>query len=237
VSELAISLAFFDTAHRLSGTARAGATLIFEGQQVRTTSEPPDLERDGDRFTARLRGVLDLVFEPLGESAVLPGSESWICAVTGDVEGRAVDCLGSASVTSEPPAWAQLDALRAVSAVLDREHAMFLSARRPRDAGGHGEERVDAVLISGGQALAVEDARLSTIYDSDGRQRTAGLELWMPGEEFPRRGHGSAQAGASIELGGVRVDAAVFEWQIDGRTGAGAYELALRQDDNEPAAA
>jgi hypothetical protein len=237
LSELAISLAFFDTAHRLSGTARAGATLIFEGQQVRTPSEPPDLEHDGERFTARLDGLLDLVLEPVGPKAVLPGSENWVCAVSGTVEGREVDCLGTATVTSEPPTWAHLDALRAVSAVLDRDNAVFLSARRARGAAGHGDERVNAVVITGGEALDVEDARLSTIYDADGRQRTAGLELWLPGEEYPRRGHGSAQAGASIVLGGVRVDAAVFEWHIDGRTGGGAYELALREDDDGPAAA
>jgi hypothetical protein len=237
VSELAISLAFFDTAHRLSGTARAGATLIFEGQQVRTTSEPPDLDRDGDRFTARLDGHLDLEFEPVSEAATLPGSENWLCAVRGTVEGREIDCLGTATVTSEPPEWAHLEALRAVSAVLDRENGVFLSARRARGAAGHGDERVNAVVISGGQARDVEDARLSTIYDADGRQRTAGLELWLPGEDFPRRGSGSAQAGASIVLGGVRVDAAVFEWHMEGRSGAGAYELALREDDDGPAAA
>jgi hypothetical protein len=237
VSELAISLAFFDTAQRLSGTARAGATLIFEGQQVRTPSEPPDLDRDGERFTARLDGVMDLEFEPVSETAALPGSENWLCAVRGNVEGRAIDCLGTATITSEPPAWAHLEALRAVSAVLDRENGVFLTARRARGAAGHGDERVNAVIISGGQARDVEDARLSTIYDADGRQRTAGLELWLPGEDFPRRGTGSAQAGASIVLGGVRVDAAVFEWHMEGRSGAGAYELALREDDDGPAAA
>jgi hypothetical protein len=237
VSELAISLAFFDTAHRLSGTARAGATLIFESQQVRTTSEPPDLQRDGDGFTARLDDVLELKFEPIGEAAALSGSENWICAVTGTVESRTVDCLGTATITSEPPAWAHLDALRAISAVLDRENGVFVVARRPRDAAGHGDERVEAVVISGGEARDVEEVRVSTIYDGDGRQRTAGLELWLPGEEFPRRASGSAQAGASIMLGGVRVDAAVFEWHMEGRTGAGAYELALREDDEGPAAA
>jgi hypothetical protein len=237
VSELAISLAFFDTAHGLSGTARAGATLIFEGQQVRTPSEPPDLERDGDNFTAKLEGHIDLTFEPVSPVAGLPGSDNWVCAVHGTVEGRAIDCLGTATVTSEPPAWAHLDALRAISAVLDRDNAVFLTARRARDSAGHGEERVNAVVISGGEARDVEDARLSTIYDADGRQRTAGLELWLPGEEYPRRGHGSAQAGASIVLGGVRVDAAVFEWHMEGRSGGGAYELALRQDDESPAAA
>jgi hypothetical protein len=90
---------------------------------------------------------------------------------------------------------------------------------------------VSAVLIASGQALDVEDARLSTVYDRDGRQRTAGLELWLPGEDYPRRATGSATAGASIVLGGVRVDAAVFEWRMEGRVGAGAYELALRDDD------
>jgi hypothetical protein len=235
VSEPALSLAFFDHARNLSGTARAGATLIFEGQRVRTFSEPPDLERDGDRFTARLGDHLDLVLEPLGEPARLPGSESRLCAVEGTVDGVRLDCLGSATVTSEAPTWAELDAIRAVSAVLDRENAVFLTSTRPQGAVGHGHERVSAVVIAGGQALDVEDARLSTVYDRDGRQRTAGLELWMPGEDYPRRATGRAQAGASIVLGGVRVDAAVFEWRMEGRVGAGAYELALRDDDGAAA--
>jgi hypothetical protein len=90
-------------------------------------------------------------------------------------------------------------------------------------------------VIAGGQALDVEDARLSTVYDRDGRQRTAGLELWLPGEDYPRRATGSAQAGASIVLGGVRVDAAVFEWRMEGRVGTGAYELALRDGEGDAA--
>lgn len=235
MSEAALSLAFFDPAGRLSGTARAGATLLFEGQQVRTIAEPPDLLRDGDRFVARAAGQFELEFEPLSEPARLPGSTHWLCAVTGSANGRTIDCLGTASETVEPPHWAELDLVRAVSAVLDRDSAVFLLASRPRDVPGHGHERVDAVVIAGGQALDVEDARLSTVYDRDGRQRTAGLELWLPGEEFARRASGSAQAGASILLGGVRVDTAVFQWQMEGRSGAGAYELALR-DDEEPAA-
>jgi hypothetical protein len=237
VSELAISLAFFDTAHGLSGTARAGAALLFEGRQVRTLPEPPDLERDGELFTAKLAGHVDLRFEPVSEAARLPGSESWVCEVTGTANGRRIECFGTATVTSEPPEWAQLDSIRAVSAVIDRETAVFLGARRPRNAPGHGDELTRAVLISGGQALDVEDARLSTVYDGEGRQRTAGLELWMPGEDYPRRASGTATAGVSIELGGVRVDAALFEWRIDGRTGPGAYELAVREDDEGAAAA
>ena len=91
------------------------------------------------------------------------------------------------------------------------------------------------MIVAGGQALDVEDARLSTVYDRDGRQRTAGLELWMPGEDYPRRASGRARAGASIVLGGVRVDAAMFEWHMGGRSGGGAYELALRDEDGTAA--
>ena len=235
MSEAALSLAFFDQAHKFSGTARAGATLLFEGRQVRTLAQPPDLERDGERFTARLGDQLDLTFDSISPVARLPGSESRLCAVSGSVLGRPVDCLGTATVTAEAPEWAKLDAIRAVSAVFDPENAVFLSTRRPRGAIGHGEEQVDAVVLAGDRALEVEDARLSTVYDADGRQRTAGLELWMPGEDFPRRGSGSAQAGASIMLGGVRVDAAVFEWRMEGRIGAGTYELALRQQEEDAA--
>jgi hypothetical protein len=235
VSEPALSLAFFDPARRLAGTARAGATLIYEGQRVRTLTQPPDLEQDGTRFRARLGSDLNLTFEPIAEPARLPGSQSWLCTVSGTVGSVELDCLGTATRTEEPPSWADLDALRAVSAVLDRENAVFLTARRPRDSPGHGHERVSAVVIAGSEALDVEDARLSTVYDRDGRQRTAGLELWLPGEDYPRRATGSAQAGASIVLGGVRVDVAVFQWRMEGRVGAGAYELALRDGEGDAA--
>jgi hypothetical protein len=108
-------------------------------------------------------------------------------------------------------------------------------ARRPRGALGHGEELVRARLLAGGELLDVEDARLSTVYDADGRQRSAGLELWLPGEDFPRRASGTAIAGASLKLEGLDVHAAVFRWHMEGREGTGAYELAARAE--PPAAA
>jgi hypothetical protein len=82
--------------------------------------------------------------------------------------------------------------------------------------------------------VAVENARISTVYDGGGRQRSAGLELWVPGEDYPRRGSGQVIAGSSLDLDGLQVHAAVFRWRLDGREGIGAYELMLR---NEPPAA
>ena len=96
-------------------------------------------------------------------------------------------------------------------------------------------------LLSAGELLPVEDARLSTIYDGEGRPRRASLELWLPGEDFPRRAFGEVTAGASLALDtppghlGLDVHAAVMTWRMEGRDGAGIYELTVRQP--APAAA
>ena len=92
-----------------------------------------------------------------------------------------------------------------------------------------------AVLIEEGRFVEVDEARLSTVYDGDGRQRSAGLELWLRGEEYPRRGSGVVVAGSSLQLEEVEVHAAVFRWRLDGRDAVGAYELMARTE--PPAAA
>src|SRR5439155_21564388 len=102
-------------------------------------------------------------------------------------------------------------------------------ARRPAGAQGHGEELVVAQLLSGGELLAVEDARLSTTYDGEGRPRQAGFELWLPGEDFPRRAFGSVKAGASLALEGLDVHAAPMDWRMENHRGAGLYELTVRE--------
>jgi hypothetical protein len=111
---------------------------------------------------------------------------------------------------------------------------VFVLARRPRGVLGHGQELVEAKLVLDGEPATAENARVSTVYDGDGRQRSAGLELWLPEEDFPRRVSGSVEAGASLSLEGLRVNAAVFGWHMEGREGSGAYELAVR---DEPEAA
>ena len=134
-----------------------------------------------------------------------------------------------------PPRWEELDAVRSISALVDERHALLVLARRPRDAVGHGHEEITARLIEDDAVLEVADACIATVYDGSGRQRSAGLELWVPGEEYPRRGSGQVIAGSSLDLEGLQVHAAVFRWRLDGREGIGAYELMLRSE--PPAAA
>jgi hypothetical protein len=236
VTEPAIALAFFDPASGLHGTARSGMTLLFEGSSATTHPEGPDVKpKPGGGYRALLEGRLELDFEPVCEPLPLGDVRATVCRVGGSALGRRVDCLGTVSETAAPPAWEELDAIRSLSALFDAQHALLALARRPRDAEGHGQELVSAQLLAGGEPRAVEDARISTVYDGDGRQRSAGLELWLPGEDFPRRASGTVIGGASLAFDGLDVHAAVFRWHMEGREGAGAYELAVRS--GPPAAA
>jgi hypothetical protein len=230
LTERAISLAFFDRERGLHGTLRAGMSLLFEGSTPTALPEGAEMSRDGDAFRAVLGDRLSLEFEPCSDEADLGGAVARVCRVSGSLGDAKVSCLGTAVETVEPPAWAELDALRSLSAVFDEENAVLAVARRPRGALGHGQERVTAWLLTAGDMLAVEDTRLSTVYDGEGRQRTAGLELWLPGEDFPRRASGTVIAGTSLALEGLVVNAAVFSWQMEGREGVGAYDVTIRDE-------
>ena len=235
MSEQAYSLSFFDPDRELYGIARSGTTILFEGRTPAAHSGGPEVERDGEGWRAELPERMSLAVEPVSAEVDLGGVRAQVCRVRGEVEGRSVDCLGTFSVTDVAPSWEELDAVRSLSALVDEGHAMLAVARRPRGAQGHGDELVRACLLTDGEPHQVEEARISTVYDGDGRQRSAGLELWLPGEEFPRRGSGLVIAGSSLELEQVNAHEAVFRWRLDGREGIGAYELMVRTE--PPAAA
>jgi hypothetical protein len=228
VSE-ATSLAFFDSAHGRYGIARSGATLLFEGSSATALEGGPEIEQGDGGWSATLAGQFELAFEPISEPAELGGVRARLCRVNGTVRDTKVSCLGTAGETHDAPAWDELDALRTISAIFDEGHALLALARRPRGALGHGDELAVACLVHDGELLSVENVRISTVYDAEGRQRSAGLELWLPGEEFPRRASGTVAAGSSLELEGLRVHAAVFRWRMEEREGLGAYELMVRE--------
>jgi hypothetical protein len=231
VSEPAVSIAFFDPAHGLHGTARAGATVLFEGASSRVLAEGPRLERRGGGWRAELEQAFSLELEPVAAAVELGGVTAQVCGVSGRVGQVKVSCLGTVAETAAPPAWSELDAIRSVSALFDRGNAFLAVAKRPRNVPGHGHEDVSAWLLHAGERLDVEDARISTVYDGDARQRSAGLELWLPEEDLPRRLSGTVVAGSSLKLERIDVHAAVFRWRMDDREGFGAYELAVRRED------
>jgi len=234
VTEPAVSLAFFDGERGVHGSLRSGVAVLFEGDHGRTLDEPPEITVTDGSWSAAAGDELSLEFEASAPGVDLGGTTAHVCRVRGRAGGTEVDCLGTAGETTTAPEWAQLDALRTVSALFDEGQAVLAAARRPRGALGHGQELVTAHLVGAGEPVAVEKALLSTVYDGDGRQRSAGLELWLPAEDFPRRAVGTVQAGLSLSLEGLRVHVAVFAWRMEGRDGLGAYDVTVR---DEPAAA
>jgi hypothetical protein len=228
VSVGAFALSFFDLDRELYGTARSGSTLLFHGRQPAAHADGPEVTIEGSGWRAELEGRLSLELEPVSAEAQLDGVTARICRVSGEVDGTRVSCLGTFSVTAVAPRWEELQALRTISALVDDDNGLLAVARRPQGVPGHGDEEVRAVLFSEGEPHEVEEARISTVYDGGGRQRSAGLELWLPGEEFPRRGSGLVIAGSSFELEAIEVHAAIFRWRLDGRDGVGAYELMVR---------
>jgi hypothetical protein len=228
VSVEAFAFSFFDLDRELHGTARSGATLLFHGRSPAVHADGPTVVESGDGWRAELADRLALELEPTSPPAELDGVTARTCRVKGTVDGTTVDCLGTFSITDVAPRWEELQAVRAISALVDDGTGLLAVARRPRTAPGHGDEEVRAVLFTEGQPHEVEEARISTVYDSGGRQRSAGLELWLPNEDFPRRGSGLVIAGSSFDLEAIEVHAAVFRWRLDGREGIGGYELMVR---------
>ncbi|MGH2945570.1 MAG: hypothetical protein ACRDPC_04805 [Solirubrobacteraceae bacterium] len=186
----------------------------------------------------------ELAFEALAAPAVLEADEpaaqaggmvgyEQLCRVAGTVRAggrtREVRCAGQRGHSWGEPVWDRIAAARTVTAWLEDGTGVALSSIRPAGADDHAGEATWASLLAPAGSLRVDDPRLSTTYDADGRQRRAGLELWVGEEDaYPRRAAGVAICGAELDLGRLRLDCAFFRWWMDGRPGVGRYDILRR---------
>lgn len=208
-----------------------------------------------ERWTLHFAGddaSLDLELEALGEPAELePGHPAAVAGGmtgyeqlvrvrgTATVRGRrlAIDGLGQRGHSWGAPDWDKMTLARTLSAWMDDGLAVTLTAVRPAKADAHGREAVAATILERGadgdgvRAVAVADPRLSTTYDAGGRQRHAGLELWVDEDGHPRRAAGDVVCGTTLDLGRLRLDCAFFRWHMDGREGIGRYDVVRRVAD------
>jgi hypothetical protein len=219
---------------------------------------PPELEGLGidtveplQRWRAAFagdEGGFELELEAIGPplapeagdpAAALAASDGYeqLCRVEGMVRvggaERRVACAGQRGHSWGAPDWERLELTRSLSVWLGEEGGLVFSAARPAGAKGHAEEAVCALLAERAEdglgSRAVADARLSTTYDGDGRQRRAGLELWLAeDDDYPHRASGEVVCGTSLELGRLRLDCAFFRWHLDGRAGVGRYDVLRR---------
>jgi hypothetical protein len=147
----------------------------------------------------------------------------------------AVDGLGQRGHSWGAPDWKRIELARSVSAWLGDDLAISLTAIRPAGKHEHADEALAAAIIERGEdgephAVDVAEPRLSTTYDDGGRQRHAGLELWVDEEGFPRRAAGEVACGTSLDLGALRLDCAFFRWRMEGREGVGRYDVLRKRD-------
>ena len=143
-------------------------------------------------------------------------------------------CLGQRGHAWGTPDWGRIELARTLSAWMGADRAVTLTAVRPAKAKHHDAEAVGGFLIDRGEPVAVFDPRLSTTYDGERRQRRAGLELWMSEEgglRAPRRRRGGVRHDASTSAS-CAWTARSFEWRMEGRVGAGRYDVLRRVSAN-----
>lgn len=170
--------------------------------------------------------------EPIARAGGMVGYEQ-LCRVSGTVRAggaeRSIDCLGQRSHVWGEPDWERIEETRSVAAWMDDGTAVTLTAVRPRAAKGQDGDAVWAALLDPAGSLHVDEPRLSTTFDGDGRQRRAGLELWVGDEDgYPRRAAGEVLCGSTFDLGQLRLDCSFFVWHMEGRDGVGRYDLVRR---------
>ena len=181
----------------------------------------------------------DLRFEALTPPAEIAGDEAvaraggmagyeQLCGVTGTVrasgEVREIRCLGQRGHGWGEPDWSRIESARTLAAWPESGYGLTMASVRPNGT-SHAGELVWAALIDERGTLRVENPRVSTTYDDEGRQRRAGLELWVDEDGFPRRAAGEVLCGTTLDLGALRLDCAFFRWRMEGREGVGRYVI------------
>jgi hypothetical protein len=243
----------------LSDSGGSALAVLFEGREpvqaiargglpVDAAADFERLELDGlattveqplRRWTLRIASD-ELVFDATGPPADIEPSEpaaraggligyEQLCRVQGTVRGREIRCLGQRGHTWGEPDWERIESTRSLAAWLEDGSGVVLNAVRPAGTSGHEPEATWAALLGRAGSVRVDQPRLSTTYDEGGRQRRAGLELWVGEDDsYPRHATGEVVCGSTLDLGQLRLDCAFVRWHMDGRTGSGRYDVLRR---------
>ena len=180
-----------------------------------------DAARERLRFDDGAGNALDLVFDAASPAAELDAAEpaaraggvvrsEQLCHVHGTAriagEARELRCLGQRGLTHGSRTGSG-SSPRARSRRGWTTGPASCSARSARPASAaHGCEETWAAVLGAAGALRVDEPRLSTTYDEEGRQWRAGLELWI-GEDDElaaargRRGRCAAPRSTSAPCG------------------------------------
>lgn len=195
-----------------------------------------DDERSGFRLRFEaLSPPAELAAE--AEAAVAGGMRGYeqLCRVTGVAtvhgEERGVACLGQRGHQWGAPDWERIALARSVSAWIEEDLALSVTAIRPAKAKSHADEALAASLFAALDeegtvaAIAIPEVRLSTTTDGAGHQRRSTIEVFLDEEDPGHRAAGEVLCGTSLDLGRLRLDCSFFVWRMDGLTGVGRYDV------------
>ncbi len=195
------------------------------------------LQLDGDceldlRFEALAAPFALTADSPAARAGGMEGLDRF-CRVEGTAAGRRFAGLGQRGRSWGTPDWERMALARTLTAWFDPGHAVSAVAVRPAATADHAAEAVFAVLLDadadGEPVREVAEARVSTAFDAEGRQRRAGLELFVGDDDaFAHRAAGEVIAGTSLDLGRLRLDCAFLRWRMGGREGVGRYDVLRR---------
>jgi hypothetical protein len=187
---------------------------------------------------ASLELQVDAVTPPLELLQGLPAETTGIeqyeqfCRLSGTLTAgnhpHPVNCVGRRVHWWGRFDWTAVDRWRTLYAASGEGHAVTAATALPAGGKEHGAELRVARAVGNEESPPFEDVRVSTVYASDGMPRKAGLELWTPGAEFPRRVSGEAVCGTRIRRGGHELLVNFFRWSMDGAPAYGCYEIVRR---------
>lgn len=140
-----------------------------------------------------------------------------------------VDCLGQRGHSWGEPDWSDLVEARTITAWAGPGLAASCVAIRRAGAKAHDRDAVGATFFGPEGPVAVEDARLSTTLDGDGRQRKASLELYESEEApYAHRAAGQVLCGTTLDLGRLSLDTSFFAWSFEGHPAVGRFDVLRR---------
>ncbi|MEO8091483.1 MAG: hypothetical protein ABI726_02085 [bacterium] len=133
---------------------------------------------------------------------------------------------------AEPAAWAlaggcdwtSIESLRVISACFG-DTAVAIAIARPAGAAGADADRVAGVRLAPGGPESVDDALVSTEYDSNGVVRRIGVELWPQSGTARRLAADRAGEPQTTAADGIRREATPMAFRLDGERGTGLHEL------------
>jgi hypothetical protein len=229
-----VTVGFGDGALSAMGRVGTGSLLCRGGELLRLEAPIVDWSEAQRGWRARAADAFDVALEPLGRSAAFAdGSQEFLCKVSGEVGGTAIECLGHVALGdgSSSTDWRRTSLVREVSAWFHTDLSFAVHSRRPARADAHEAEALEAVVLRGSppEPVPIEDPRLSTAYGEGWHQNRAGLELW----ETEESDHALRLAGQTIGEGelvladGAILRSAFLIWRHDGLIGTGRYDIAL----------